>query len=34
MATQNYRNYIAGEWVEGATSSQDINPSDTSDVVA
>jgi aldehyde dehydrogenase (NAD+) len=34
MATQKYRNYIAGEWVEGATSSQDINPSDTSDVVA
>jgi aldehyde dehydrogenase (NAD+) len=34
MATQEYRNYIAGEWVKGATSSQDINPSDTSDVVA
>lgn len=34
MATQKYRNYIAGEWVDGATSSQDINPSDTADVVA
>ena len=34
MATQKYRNYIAGEWVDGATSSQNINPSDTADVVA
>ncbi|MGD2138970.1 MAG: aldehyde dehydrogenase family protein [Burkholderiales bacterium] len=34
MATEKYLNYIAGEWVDGATSSQDINPSDTSDVVA
>jgi len=34
MATQKFQNYIAGEWVEGATSSQDINPSDTKDVVA
>ena len=34
MATQKYLNYIAGEWVKGATTSQDINPSDTSDVVA
>ncbi|UCH47006.1 MAG: aldehyde dehydrogenase family protein [Betaproteobacteria bacterium] len=34
MTTQKYRNYIAGEWVEGVTISQDINPSDTSDVVA
>ena len=34
MATQKYLNYIAGEWVEGAGSSKDINPSDTSDVVA
>ncbi|UCD69357.1 MAG: aldehyde dehydrogenase family protein [Betaproteobacteria bacterium] len=34
MATQKYLNYVAGEWVDGATSSRDINPSDTSDVVA
>ena len=34
MATQKYLNHIAGEWVEGAGSSKDINPSDTSDVVA
>jgi aldehyde dehydrogenase (NAD+) len=34
MATQQYKNYIAGEWVDGATTSRDINPSDTSDVVA
>ena len=29
-----YSNYIAGEWVPGAGSTPDINPSDTSDVVA
>lgn len=34
MATQQFLNYIAGEWVEGAGSSKDINPSDTSDLVA
>jgi acyl-CoA reductase-like NAD-dependent aldehyde dehydrogenase len=34
MAATRYRNYIAGEWVEGATISRDINPSDTSDIVA
>ncbi len=33
MATEKYSNYIAGEWVAGATSSKDINPSDISDVV-
>jgi alpha-ketoglutaric semialdehyde dehydrogenase len=27
------RNYIAGEWVDGATVTRDINPSDTNDVV-
>ncbi len=34
MAKQKFLNYIAGEWIAGATSSQDINPSDTSDVIA
>ena len=34
MSTQKYQNYIAGEWVDGAATSNDINPSDTSDVVA
>jgi alpha-ketoglutaric semialdehyde dehydrogenase len=34
MSTQKYQNYIAGEWVNGAATSNDINPSDTSDVVA
>ena len=34
MATQQYQNYIAGEWVKGSATSRDINPSDTSDVVA
>ena len=28
-----HRNYIAGEWVEGATVSRNVNPSDTNDVV-
>jgi alpha-ketoglutaric semialdehyde dehydrogenase len=28
-----HKNYIAGEWVEGAGVSRNINPSDTSDVV-
>jgi aldehyde dehydrogenase (NAD+) len=27
-------NYIAGEWVPGATTSRNINPSDTSDVIS
>lgn len=34
MSTQKYQNYIAGEWIDGAATSSDINPSDTSDVVA
>ncbi len=33
MSTQQHQNFIAGEWVAGATATQDINPSDTSDVV-
>lgn len=33
MSTQVHQNYIAGEWVAGATVTRDINPSDTSDVV-
>ncbi|MEO8039448.1 MAG: aldehyde dehydrogenase family protein, partial [Betaproteobacteria bacterium] len=33
MSTQQHLNYIAGEWVAGATATQDINPSDLSDVV-
>ena len=28
-----FKNFIAGEWVDGARSSRNINPSDTSDVV-
>src|SRR5208337_2665138 len=28
-----HQNYIAGEWVDGAAVSRNINPSDTSDVV-
>jgi acyl-CoA reductase-like NAD-dependent aldehyde dehydrogenase len=34
MPTQKFQNYIAGEWVDGVAVSSDINPSDTSDVVA
>ena len=33
MATEQFLNYIAGEWVPGATTSRDINPSDTSDIL-
>lgn len=33
MSTQLHQNLIAGEWVAGATTTQDINPSDTSDIV-
>ncbi|MGH8632240.1 MAG: aldehyde dehydrogenase family protein, partial [Burkholderiales bacterium] len=33
MATQQFLNYIAGEWIPGATTSRDINPSDISDVL-
>ena len=32
MAAQ-FLNYIAGEWMPGATTSKDVNPSDTSDVL-
>ena len=34
MSTEKLQNYIAGEWVAGATTSKDINPSDVKDVVA
>jgi aldehyde dehydrogenase (NAD+) len=34
MATPRLLNYIAGEWVPGATTSRNINPSDTSDVIS
>mgnify|MGYP006978330775 FL=1 len=27
------QNYIAGEWVDGADAAENINPSDTRDVV-
>ncbi|MEQ1881805.1 MAG: aldehyde dehydrogenase family protein, partial [Burkholderiales bacterium] len=33
MTTQILQNYIAGEWIAGATLSKDINPSDTADVI-
>ena len=29
MSTEQHSNYIAGEWVAGATAIQNINPSDT-----
>ena len=28
-----HKNFVAGEWAEGASSTRDINPSDTNDVV-
>ena len=31
--TEHFKNLIAGEWVEGASTSKNINPSDTNDVV-
>jgi len=34
MNAQQLQNYIAGEWIAGATTSKDVNPSDTSDVIA
>jgi len=34
MSTPQLQNYIAGEWVAGATTAKDINPSDTGDVIA
>ena len=33
MATMQLQNYIAGEWIAGATLSKDVNPSDTADVI-
>ncbi|HEU5284392.1 MAG TPA: aldehyde dehydrogenase family protein [Burkholderiales bacterium] len=33
MTTQPHSNYIAGEWVAGASVSRDVNPSDVSDIV-
>jgi len=33
MANELHSNYIAGEWVEGANVTRDLNPSDVSDVV-
>jgi aldehyde dehydrogenase (NAD+) len=34
MSAQQLQNYIAGEWIAGASSSKDVNPSDISDVIA
>jgi len=34
MSALQLQNFIAGEWVAGATTSKDVNPSDTSDVIA
>lgn len=31
--TEHFKNLIAGEWVEGASTSKNVNPSDTNDVV-
>jgi aldehyde dehydrogenase (NAD+) len=31
--TEQYRNFIAGEWVSGASAKENINPSDVSDVI-
>ncbi|BDB30285.1 MULTISPECIES: aldehyde dehydrogenase family protein [Cupriavidus] len=33
MTTSIHRNYIGGEWVEGPRTGQNINPSDTDDVI-
>jgi aldehyde dehydrogenase (NAD+) len=33
IAVELHRNYVGGEWVEGAGVAQDVNPSDLSDVV-
>ncbi len=33
MTNKLFRNYIGGEWVEGATTTQNRNPSDVTDVV-
>ena len=32
-SSQSHKNYISGAWVEGAKIAEDINPSDTNDVV-
>src|SRR3954469_9185412 len=34
MNTVQLQNYIAGEWIAGATTTEDVNPSDTGDVIA
>ena len=34
MSRENYLNYIAGEWVGADDTSQNINPSDVSDIIA
>ncbi len=34
MSAQQLQNYIAGEWIAGAGTSKDVNPSDTGDVIA
>ncbi|MGH8692976.1 MAG: aldehyde dehydrogenase family protein, partial [Burkholderiales bacterium] len=34
MSAPQLQNYIAGEWIAGAATSRDVNPSDTSDVIA
>ena len=33
QSSQVHKNYVAGAWVEGAKIADDINPSDTNDVV-
>src|SRR4051794_31557102 len=33
MSAKQHSNYINGQWVEGATSSKNVNPSDLNDVV-
>jgi len=33
MSDSVFRNYIGGEWVEGATTAPDINPSNLSDII-
>jgi len=34
MSQEKYLNFIGGEWVSSPTVSKNINPSDTSDVIA
>ena len=34
MERERYLNYIAGEWIDGEELAEDINPSDTSEVIA